>query len=307
MDMFLQTLSLQLLAQVDKPTGMIGFVDKLSRTSTATIGIVVISLTVLRLFLFILQNRISTHKRGLLYYTAKVFNELSDSIIYAFVLVFLLIRPYIGQTFYIPSESMVPTLEVKDIVIGSKFPYLYGDPNQGDIIMFRPPENALDKGIDTIDFIKRAIGAPGDIIEVRDGFLFVNGKRFYEPYLNEPVMNVNFKLVHYKGEYIPVKIDGDYVNIDRRPSLKHDKFYIENLAKQFHMDPLSLSKDLIKAEPCAVPEGFYLPMGDNRNASFDGRGFGLVPKENIYARAECILFPPSRTKSVRQSNGLITD
>jgi signal peptidase I len=97
----------------------------------------------------------------------------------AFALVFGVVRPFILEAFYIPSESMNPTLEVGDRVFVNKFVYRFSEPERDDIIVFRSAEGGNE------DLIKRVVGLPGDNIEVRDGVLFVNGEHREEPYLNK--------------------------------------------------------------------------------------------------------------------------
>ena len=96
----------------------------------------------------------------------------------AFALVFGLVRPFIVEAFYIPSESMVPTLQVGDRVFVNKFIYRFHEPNRGDVVVFKGVEGQDE------DLIKRVVGLPGDQIEVRDGVLYVNGERQEEPYVN---------------------------------------------------------------------------------------------------------------------------
>ena len=97
----------------------------------------------------------------------------------SFALVFGFVRPFVVEAFYIPSESMVPTLEVGDRVLVNKFIYRFTDPQRGDIIVFKNVEGGSE------DLIKRVVGVPGDVIAVRGGKLFVNGERQREPYVNK--------------------------------------------------------------------------------------------------------------------------
>jgi len=97
------------------------------------------------------------------------------------VLVFLLIRPLVVQAFYIPSESMVPTLVTHDRILVNKFVYRLNEPQRGDIIVFDAPPQAL-YGTDRKDFVKRLIGLPGDEIRIkRDDGVYVNGMKLDEP------------------------------------------------------------------------------------------------------------------------------
>ena len=100
------------------------------------------------------------------------------TVIVAFALVFGVVQPFIVQAFRIPSESMVPTLEVKDRVLANKFIYRFTEPERGDIVVFDSVESD-----DTL--IKRVVGLEGDEIRVQGGLLFVNGEPQQEPYLNE--------------------------------------------------------------------------------------------------------------------------
>ena len=100
----------------------------------------------------------------------------------AFALVFGFVRPFVIEAFYIPSKSMVPTLEVSDRVFVNKFIYRFHEPKRDDIIVFKSIGDSTEGGQE--DLIKRVVGLPGDEISVQDGVLFVNGERQEEPYVN---------------------------------------------------------------------------------------------------------------------------
>jgi signal peptidase I len=102
-------------------------------------------------------------------------------IVAAAVAVAIVIRTFVLQAFYIPSASMDPTLKIDDKVLVNKLSYKFHDIHRGDIVVFeRPPgETALD----IKDLIKRVIGLPGDVIEGRDGHVYINGRQLNEPYL----------------------------------------------------------------------------------------------------------------------------
>lgn len=109
--------------------------------------------------------------------------------------VMLFIRTNVGQAAYIPSASMAPTLQVHDVLIIDKM--VKPDKLEfGDIVVFTPPEeNNIDKRL-----IKRLIGLPGDIIEVREGHLYVNETQVEEGYIKEP-MNYRFGPVTVPEEH----------------------------------------------------------------------------------------------------------
>lgn len=112
----------------------------------------------------------------------------------AFVLA-LLIQQFLVKPFGIPSESMEPTLLKGDRVLVNRLAYRFGEPQRGDIVVFRPP---LGKE----DYIKRIVAMGGDTVEVRSGRLFVNGVTLEEPYLKEQQM-----LGHYDEIVVP---EGSY-------------------------------------------------------------------------------------------------
>lgn len=93
----------------------------------------------------------------------------------------MLVRLLVVQTFSIPSLSMQPTLQVRDRLLVEKLSYGYRDIRRGEIVVFRSP-SAMAQPKKT-DVVKRVIGLPGDTIEIRDGEVFVNGKKLVEPYL----------------------------------------------------------------------------------------------------------------------------
>lgn len=107
-------------------------------------------------------------------------------LIISFALVFGVVRPFIVESFWIPSESMVPTLDVGDRVLANKFIYRFTSPQRGDIVVFKSVETPDE------DLIKRVVGVPGDTITVQSGVLFVNGKPQKEPYVDQQYPDMSF-------------------------------------------------------------------------------------------------------------------
>ena len=99
------------------------------------------------------------------------------------LLIAFLIKTFLFQAFYIPSESMTPTLQVGDRVLVNKLSYKLHDVNRGDIVVFEAPEDESTPGVK--DLVKRVIGLPGETVELRDGQVFVDGKPLEEPYLED--------------------------------------------------------------------------------------------------------------------------
>jgi len=97
------------------------------------------------------------------------------------LLIAFLIKTFLFQAFYIPSESMTPTLQVGDRVLVNKVSYQLHDVNRGDIVVFEAPDDPNTDGVK--DLVKRVIGLPGETVELRDGQVFVDGDLLEEPYL----------------------------------------------------------------------------------------------------------------------------
>lgn len=203
--------------------------------------------------------------------------------------------------YHIPSESMVPALEVGDRVVVSKFAYGYSReslpfisgllpssqtrfleqaPRRGDVIVFKHPQE--DKVM-----IKRLIGLPGDQIAMRDGVLWLNGE----------------KVRRFDGESMVRVRDGG--------SLEPAARYREELpgsgsqAGVTHtIHEFSDHEALDDFGPVIVPAHHVFAMGDNRDNSLDSRwsGMGPVPMENLIGRAETVYF--AMPKFGRSVNGV---
>jgi signal peptidase I len=103
----------------------------------------------------------------------------------AAVVIALVVRAFLFQAFYIPSESMVPTLKIHDRVLVNKLSYKLHPVHRGDIVVFKAPKGIVPP---VKDLVKRVIGIPGDTVEGKpDGFVYVNGKKQNEKYLGKGV------------------------------------------------------------------------------------------------------------------------
>jgi signal peptidase I len=94
------------------------------------------------------------------------------------------IRTFVAEARYIPSESMVPTLEINDRLIIEKVSYHFQEPKRGDVVVFSPTKTLEEQNYHEA-FIKRVIGLPGDTVEVRNGRVYVNNEPLTEPYIAE--------------------------------------------------------------------------------------------------------------------------
>ena len=169
------------------------------------------------------------------------------------------IQAFLVKPFRIPSESMVPTLEVGQRVLVDRVSFRFGDPDRGDIVVFKPPAGAdrtmcgvehpsdqpcpkeTPERSDT-NFIKRVVAVGGDRLSIRAGRVYINGKRQ----------------------------DEDFIRPD-------DECSICNLPR-----------------PITIPEDHFFMMGDNRGESADSREWGPVPKKWMIGEARVTYWPPGK-------------
>jgi len=123
--------------------------------------------------------------------SARVAAEWIGLVVLALVIA-LLIKTFLFQAFYIPSESMVPTLKVHDRVLVNKLSYKLHPVHRDDIVVFKAPKNS-DPGID--DLVKRVIGLPGESVSGHGGHVYIDGKELKEPYLPAGTFTSDFSPV----------------------------------------------------------------------------------------------------------------
>ncbi len=147
--------------------------ELLSRLPTVWIVLGVVALTGARAGISVVEKRRPDPERR--YKTA---GEALESLIIAVVLVFLVIRPFIAQPFYIPSGSMNPTLAEDDRILVNKMAYRFGSPQRHEVVVFRAPRRATgaESDADETDFVKRVVGLPGDVVEIHGGVTYINGR-----------------------------------------------------------------------------------------------------------------------------------
>jgi signal peptidase I len=128
----------------------------------------------------------------------------------------LFVRGFLIQAFYIPSESMVPTLVKNDRVLVNKLSYKLHDVHRGDIVVFTAPPGAATAQVK--DLIKRVVGLPGETIEGRNGSIFINNKPLDEPYLPPDVRSRDFP---------PEKVPPDHLWVlgDNRQDSRDSTFF----------------------------------------------------------------------------------
>ena len=210
------------------------------------------------------------------------FAETVRVIVHALIIA-AVIRTFLFQPFNIPSGSMKATLLVGDYLFVSKYTYGYShfslpyspplfsgrifgsEPKRGEVVVFRLPKD------DSVDYIKRVIGLPGDRIQMIDGVLQING---------QPVKRERAE------EFVETDENGRVQRVKRwRETLPNGVVYTSlDLTDRGYYD---------NTDVYAVPAGHFFMMGDNRDNSTDSRvlsAVGYVPFENIIGRAEIIFF-----------------
>ncbi len=205
--------------------------------------------------------------------------------IFPVVLAITIFRSFIYEPFQIPSGSMKPTLLVGDFILVEKFAYgikdpvtrnelvATGKPQRGDVAVFKYPLDPM------VDYIKRVVGVPGDIIYYKNKTLFIKPSCEREPDKCDRYNQVNMELLSKNGftdndtpvDVLKEDLLGTEHNILINNEIKnHFNYYQQSAMPKDHW---------------RVPEGHYFMMGDNRDNSGDSRYWGFVPEENFVGRA----------------------
>lgn len=137
-----------------------------------------------------------------------IWKDILEAVILAIILA-AVIRIWLFEPFYIPSPSMETTLMTNDRIIVNKFIYKINEPERGDIIVFQYP---LDP---ERDFVKRVIALEGETIEVRDNYVYIDGKRLEEPYIHDTMLS-NFGPVRVPEDHLFVMGDNRNNSDDSR-------------------------------------------------------------------------------------------
>ena len=225
--------------------------------------------------------------------------------IYWLVLAVLAFHSFVAKPFYIPSESMMPTLLKGDRLVVSKYPYgwswvspsfhvmpptegrLFGrTPERGDIVIVTPPGQKAD-------YIKRVIGLPGDQLEMIEGQLYINGNPVPRQERPDAMIPMDPNIDCAPDHFGDLRVRGaDGQAYCRLPVFR------ETLPNGRSYDTIDLGYSEVDSfAKLRVPEGHVFLMGDHRDRSADSRvpaeyqGLGgPVPVENIGGRAEFITF-----------------
>jgi len=188
------------------------------------------------------------------------------------IMIVFVLRSFIVEPFRIPSGSMLPTLHLGDFILvnkaayGLRLPIVYrkvvptGEPERGDVMVFRYPENPK------INFIKRVIGLPGDKVKVVGRTVYINGEQ-----LEQELVDANHQAADLRGGYPSNRY------LEQIDDVKHDILQRKGGRGSKGFDGV-------------VPQGHYFVMGDNRDNSRDSRYWGFVPEDNLVGRAFFIWF-----------------
>jgi len=200
---------------------------------------------------------------------------------YVIAVVFAL-RSFLFEPFKIPSGSMIPTLQVGDLILVNKFHYgirlpvinkkiiQNHDPARGDVMVFHYPMNPQ------VDYIKRVVGLPGDEVSYLNKQLRINGQPVSETPLPDYTVEDGYVLEHAFEEDL-AGVKHRILNNPRRPAEVVGAFN----SFQFKENCQYSAEGVV----CKVPPGHYFMMGDHRDDSQDSRYWGFVPDENIVGKA----------------------
>ena len=185
------------------------------------------------------------------------------------------------EPFRIPSGSMIPTLMIGDFILVNKFAYGFKvpfsdwftnpvylwkrePPKHGDVIVFKYPRD------ESLNYIKRVVGVPGDEVEIKNKVVYVNG--------------VELKMDEFPGDKISKDMDDKF-------SQYNLKYFHTTNGRHNYVVMVDADNYFISDYPKhVVPPGNYFVMGDNRDFSADSRAWGYVPFENIKGEALFVWF-----------------
>jgi signal peptidase I len=197
------------------------------------------------------------------------------------IVVVFILRSFLFEPFKIPSGSMIPTLQIGDLILVNKFHYgvrlpvlntklTEGTPVQrGDVMVFRYPPKP------NVDYIKRVVGVPGDEVAYLNKKLTINGQAIETQALPDYFDDSTMRYFKHFSEKLGSKPHLSIQDNDRPAFVPG-------------VDPFPFSENCqytVEGVRCKVPAGHYFMMGDNRDNSLDSRYWGFVPDANIVGKA----------------------
>lgn len=282
------------------------FTDRIASVPLTTVLFLIALLTAVRVWLCGARAR-----RSPLRASRRSLSDLLESLLIALVLVFLLFRPFVVQSFFIPSGSMHPTLWEGDRILVNKWVYRMASPEHGDVIVFRAPATA---SATEHDFIKRLIGLPGDVIEVREGYVELVGR-------GEPILYTRSEIRAVLGaggsvgqilqrDSQPLRLTTDALWLGMRKITKeqfasaagHPGEPVRIAPGRVLRNGVMLCEDYVSEDPGyrwgprRIPPGHLFVMGDNRNESHDSHIWGTLPASRVIGRADWVFWPLGHMK-----------
>ena len=197
------------------------------------------------------------------------------------IVVVFLLRSFLFEPFKIPSGSMIPTLQIGDLILVNKFHYGVRLPvantkltegaavQRGDVMVFRYPPKP------NVDYIKRVVGVPGDEVAYLNKKLTINGQPIETQALPDYFDDSTMRYFKHFSEKLGSKPHQSIQDNDRPAFVPG-------------VDPFPHSENCqytVEGVRCKVPAGHYFMMGDNRDNSLDSRYWGFVPDANIVGKA----------------------
>ncbi|WP_281786070.1 signal peptidase I [Uruburuella suis] len=234
------------------------------------------------------------HKRRLKNQVHTDGNHFTDymSGFFPIILIVFVLRTFVAEPFQIPSSSMRPNLVVGDFILVNKFSYGIrmpiinnvlvptGEVGRGDVVVFNYPENTK------INYVKRAIGVPGDLIEYKNKVLSINGKVVEDHPVGPLSYTENtrqYGQITIATEAYRETINGHSFDILKMP--EQPSFLPQGVRAEFPFRSNCEYAEDGSWFRCNVPEGHYFMMGDNRDNSEDSRYWGFVSDQLIVGKA----------------------
>ncbi|RYX84774.1 signal peptidase I [bacterium] len=213
--------------------------------------------------------------------------ETCDSVSVTLFALFFLIQPFVAQAYWIPTGSMENSLPINTRILASPLAPKVVPVRSGEVLVFNAPTKALQlsNGQEGEVWVKRCIGTPGQVIEIKKNVLWRDGKIVAEPYA-----------IWSSPGAFPITYDMKLVG-NAVYSRVYDSMGIAGLWTQAEV--MAPDQNAITAAASGpVPSNKFLMLGDHRNASLDGHVWGFLNKDAIVGRAFVSFWPPRQIGTI---------